>query len=212
LLRNAEQWLEITVPPNKGMKQTKPSILELRSLSPVFGGPKVVNVGTMQRVRVNAGRFALGCLVLVLAAMAWSQYASGDTRGALLVGAFAVFLGQYVVFSQFEPDWRDELPPPPSLFRSAIGGVIWLAIGVMMSFPRVVSRTLGDDSAPRWLALLILVFFSLPACALVHVELSSRLGTIARAKTRWAISKLGPIGAAGYLLGFSEARGRRTRG
>ena len=25
-----------TAPPNKGMKQTKPSILELRSLSPVF--------------------------------------------------------------------------------------------------------------------------------------------------------------------------------
>jgi hypothetical protein len=25
------------VPPNKGMKQTKPSVLELRSLSPVFG-------------------------------------------------------------------------------------------------------------------------------------------------------------------------------
>jgi hypothetical protein len=26
------------MPPNKGMKQTKPSILELRSLSPVFDG------------------------------------------------------------------------------------------------------------------------------------------------------------------------------
>jgi hypothetical protein len=25
-------------PPNKGMKQTKPSVLELRSLSPVFDG------------------------------------------------------------------------------------------------------------------------------------------------------------------------------
>ena len=36
-------WLttfgETTGPPNKGMKQTKPSILELRSLSPVLGGP-----------------------------------------------------------------------------------------------------------------------------------------------------------------------------
>ncbi len=29
----------ITKPHNKGMKQTKPSVLELRSLSPVFGGP-----------------------------------------------------------------------------------------------------------------------------------------------------------------------------
>ena len=29
----------ITRPPNKGMKQTKPSVLELRSLSPVFDGP-----------------------------------------------------------------------------------------------------------------------------------------------------------------------------
>jgi hypothetical protein len=29
----------IAVRSNKGMKQTKPSVLELRSLSPVFGGP-----------------------------------------------------------------------------------------------------------------------------------------------------------------------------
>jgi hypothetical protein len=169
-------------------------------------------VSTMQRVRVNAGRFALGCLVLLLAAMAWSQYASGDTRGALFVGAFAVFLGQYAVFSHFEPDWRDELPPPPSLIRSVIGGFVWFSLGVGIAFPGVVSRTLTEDSAPRWVALLILVFFSLPACALFDVELSSHLTTHARAKTRWAISKLGPIGALGYFFGFHDARGRRTRG
>jgi hypothetical protein len=29
---------ECDEPPNKGMKQTKPSVLELRSLSPVFDG------------------------------------------------------------------------------------------------------------------------------------------------------------------------------
>jgi hypothetical protein len=130
----------------------------------------------------------------------------------MLVGAFTIFLGQYAVFSHFEPDWRDELPPPRSQTRSAMGGVIWLVIGVMMSFPSVVSKTIEGESVPRWLALLILAVFSLPACALIHVELWSRLSSTARAKTRWAIGKLGPVGAVGYFLGFNDERGRRTRG
>jgi hypothetical protein len=40
----------VTKPPNKGMKQTKPSILELRSLSPVLGAYRGATCGTSRRV------------------------------------------------------------------------------------------------------------------------------------------------------------------
>ena len=48
------------MPPNKGMKQTKPSILELRSLSPVFDGPAG---GSTRRTR--PGRRDAGALPLL---------------------------------------------------------------------------------------------------------------------------------------------------
>jgi hypothetical protein len=42
---------QIARPPNKGMKQTKPSVLELRSLSPVLDGRVSWVLGRMDALR-----------------------------------------------------------------------------------------------------------------------------------------------------------------
>jgi hypothetical protein len=154
----------------------------------------------MERVRVNVGRFALGLVVLILVSMAVSSWRTGDARAAVVSGAFAAFLGYVVVFSRFEPDWRDEIHPPPSAIRTAVASIAWLGLGFALAFPETLMRGVAVSAGPRWLTWLLLAFFTLPAAAFLHLEFLSGLGAVERAKRRWGIGKLGPIGAAVYFL------------
>ena len=159
------------------------------------------NVGTMERVRVFFGRLGYGIIVLILASMAVSAGRSGDRAAVVLSGGFALFLAYVVVVGRFEPGWEGEMREPPSGLRTAVAAAVWLCVGTLLAFPELLMPGIRVHGRSGWIAWVALVFFTLPVMAFVHLEFVSGLNRQDRAKRRWGIGRLGPIGALAYLLG-----------
>jgi len=159
-------------------------------------------VKSSERIRRNVGHLAFGLLGAVLLWMAWRSLQYENWRSAVLIVALSLSLLWGVLASRYEPDWRAEMPPPSSLLRTVVSCALWLGIGTMMAMPEFLlpSGVVSRESGPLWLRVVLLALVTLPALALAHVQFLSRMSEPRKAKARWGIERLGPIGACTYFL------------
>ena len=155
-----------------------------------------------ERIRRNAGHLAFGLLGAILLWMAWRSWRFENWRAATLIVVLSLSLLWGILASRYEPDWHAEMPPPSSLLRTIVPCAIWLGIGTMMAMPEFLlpSGTMLGEPGPIWLRGVLLALFTSPALALAHVQFFSGLAESRKAKARWGIERLGPIGACAYFL------------
>jgi hypothetical protein len=163
-------------------------------------------MSSSDRIRRNVGHFAHGVFLAVLVWIGIALVRVGNIGEAIVVGVTGVAIAWGVLSRDYKPGWEGELPPPSSRMRTLISAALWLGVGVFVAVPDLMlSPGTLTSPVPFWMTALSLLLFGSPALALTHLEFLREGSVEGKAKLRWGIERLGPVGAIAYFLTRMES-------
>ena len=163
-------------------------------------------MSSMERIEGNAARVGHALLLAIFSWIGWRALQRGEWRllALLLVPVCSSIL---TIIEPVPIEGRETAKGGgPSAWRMLLVIGMWAGLGSLIAYPGALMPSHSAESRLRdWIPhLALLLIVGSPALALLHLHFLSAASDLTKARLKWRIVRLGPLGACAYLLGAED--------